>query len=212
MNSKFKDFYESWAANNKKICFSSEITDFRIKNIIKIANEFNLKKILDVGCGYGYFARMLHNNGFDVTGVDISSTNINYSKENNPGPKYMVHDFESESAKEKYDLIYAFDVLEHVYDYDIFLKNCNSALNKGGFLFISTQNAYAPKRKFKFLFGLDTKLDFVSKHHIHFFGPQTLKNVLINNGFQEIKLIGSGKLSFMGIGFSGNMLAIGRKL
>jgi len=208
---KVKEFYEKWEANNRRKYSGEVVTDFRIREILKCCRKFGLRKILDVGSGYGYYAKCLSSRGLDVVGGDISSANVEYAKLENPGPRYLVNNFEESVLAEKFDVIYAFDVIEHVFDYDKFVQNCYSMLNDGGMLFISTQNAYAPKKKINFFFNREWKLDLVSKHHVHFFGPFTLKKVLMDNGFGAVRLVGTGKLFWLGMGFSGNMLGIARK-
>ena len=49
-------------------------------------------KVLDIGCGYGYGSRMLHDSGRDVTSMDVSETAIEYAKKNYPGPRYISAD------------------------------------------------------------------------------------------------------------------------
>lgn len=38
------------------------------------------KKILDVGCGTGYFTKYFKENGYDVDGFDIDDTNIKQAR------------------------------------------------------------------------------------------------------------------------------------
>lgn len=53
------------------------------KDIIPFINKHMKKgdKILDIGCGDGYGSFKLHQSGYDVTGMDISSEMINLAKE-----------------------------------------------------------------------------------------------------------------------------------
>ena len=63
-------------------------------------------KILDLPCGRGRHATYLNNLGYDVTGADLSSNNINYAKifENNT-LHFHTHDMRSCLSK-KYDAIF----------------------------------------------------------------------------------------------------------
>ena len=47
-------------------------------------------KVLDVGCGAGIpVAKFLNENGFEVTGIDISDTMLNLAQENVPGGTFL---------------------------------------------------------------------------------------------------------------------------
>lgn len=69
------------------------------------------KKVLDIGCGMGFYSEYLANKGFDVTAVDTEKQFV---------PKRSK--FELASAKdlsfedEAFDTVLLFDVLEHVED------------------------------------------------------------------------------------------------
>jgi 2-polyprenyl-3-methyl-5-hydroxy-6-metoxy-1,4-benzoquinol methylase len=52
----------------------------RIKNNITNLKE---KNCLDVGCGFGYFTRVLGEEFENTYGIDLSDTRINYAKQYN---------------------------------------------------------------------------------------------------------------------------------
>ncbi|MBW3579331.1 MAG: methyltransferase domain-containing protein [Actinobacteria bacterium] len=49
-------------------------------------------QILDVACGFGRIAGPLHERGYDVTGLDYSSTQLGLAQERYPGPQYVEGD------------------------------------------------------------------------------------------------------------------------
>ncbi|MCV6606816.1 MAG: class I SAM-dependent methyltransferase [Campylobacterales bacterium] len=69
------------------------------------------KKVLDVGCGNGKFAKLLADNGFDVKAIDLSPVMIERAKKVHSNS--YVQDICDET--EKYDVITAvFDVLNYL--------------------------------------------------------------------------------------------------
>lgn len=50
---------------------------------INIAKEFNVARILDVGCGTGCFAEILAQHGFAVTGIDPAQASLDIAKSKN---------------------------------------------------------------------------------------------------------------------------------
>ena len=103
----------------------------RIKDILPYLKS----PILDVGCSKGYDVNYFKNSGFEVEGCDISGSAIESARKNYPQCRFFVHDFEQNSLERKYNTVYAFDVIEHIFNYNAFLKNIANALNRGGELF-----------------------------------------------------------------------------
>ncbi len=48
--------------------------------------------VLDVACGFGRIAGLLHHHGFRVTGIDISQSQLQLAAKTNPGPSYLLAD------------------------------------------------------------------------------------------------------------------------
>ncbi|MCM8788132.1 MAG: class I SAM-dependent methyltransferase, partial [Candidatus Omnitrophica bacterium] len=112
--------------------------------------------------------------------------------------------------KDKFDAIYAFEVIEHVMNYDAFLRNLSGSLKEGGLLLLTTPNVLAPRNRINLLLGRDWW--FASKYHIHYFSPRTLKLALENAGFLDISLKSGGITSFLGPNFGGSLFAVARKI
>ena len=73
------------------------------------------KKILDIGCGTGYpITKYFSDNGFFVTGIDISENMLQKAIEQNmKNTKFYLCDFFEYKPVEKYDGIIAFDSFFH---------------------------------------------------------------------------------------------------
>ncbi len=74
-------------------------------------------KILDIGCGVGYFLHYLHLKGYkDILGIDLSPQMIGICKANIPNVRAEVADALGylRSHEETFDAIVANDTLEHV--------------------------------------------------------------------------------------------------
>jgi len=118
--------------------------------IIELAS-FSNKKILDVGCGYGYFSQLIAKtfpNSF-VTGIDKDQSKIKNAKNNFklPNLKFLIVDACEFHLKNYFDIIMAIDLLHHIPSDDHFkvmdviksnLKDngvfINVDLNKNSFL------------------------------------------------------------------------------
>ncbi len=97
-------------------------------------------KILDLGCGVGLpYDRYFADNGFSVTGVDISEKHIEKARKNVKGARYIVGDFFSEATKCRYDAIVSFYAIFHIprTEHRRLLEHMHSLLKKQGLILIT---------------------------------------------------------------------------
>ena len=64
-------------------------------NLLRILNPVEGMRILDLGCGEGYFSRLIHASGAVVIGVDIASELIAAAKKRTPDIAYHIASAES---------------------------------------------------------------------------------------------------------------------
>lgn len=108
-----------------------------------IANALYGLRVLDVGCGGGLLAEPMARHGAIVLGVDASSGNIAAAKRH-----ALLHGVEIDYRlgepdtvllqEEKFDVVVAFEVIEHVSNFPAFLSAAASKVAPGGMLFVST--------------------------------------------------------------------------
>lgn len=104
-------------------------------------------KILEVGCGYGYLTHGLRKRGFVVTGTDISENAIKNAKQLFGGEFTAVSAEKLNSiSDEKFDLIIALEVIEHVKSPVEFVASLKNLLNKNGAILLTTPNKDFSKR------------------------------------------------------------------
>lgn len=94
-------------------------------------------KVIDVGCGTGGMLPLLSEFG-EVTGLDASDDALAFAQSRAPGARLLKGDLPAGlPAGEKFDLITAFDVIEHIPDAVAALKVLRAALNPGGRLVVT---------------------------------------------------------------------------
>ena len=117
-----------------------------IKKFKTRSNNTSLKniKILDIGCGGGLLCEPLAKLGAEVVGIDASEKNIKiakiHAKRNNLKIKYYCSSPEKFISNKKFDIILNMEIVEHVKDVNIFLKESSKFLKKNGIMFIATLN------------------------------------------------------------------------
>ena len=153
------------------------------------------KKVLDVGCYNGFYSKIFLDNGNVVYGIDASQDAVNEA--NVLGIKAVVGNLESvfPYSNHYYDVIHAGEVIEHLYDTDIFIAECNRVLKIGGKVIITTPNTLSLPRRILYLFGFGRffeasntfSTEEKSVGHIRFFTKNLLKNFVESKGFKMEK-------------------------
>jgi len=109
-------------------------------------------KVIDIGCGEGFYSIYLASKGFDVLGIDISENAVKYAKENakkaGANVRFKSMDFnELPEIKEKFDFILGWGIL-HCIPFQKrkkYVKNVNKLLNDNGKYLSASFNIQDPK-------------------------------------------------------------------
>jgi 2-polyprenyl-6-hydroxyphenyl methylase/3-demethylubiquinone-9 3-methyltransferase len=89
-------------------------------------------RILDIGCGGGILCEPLARLGASVVGADPSTANIAAAR---------LHSAEAlADAGERFDVVLAMEVVEHVADVPLFVKRCAEMVKPGGLMVAATLN------------------------------------------------------------------------
>ncbi|QOZ37370.1 bifunctional 2-polyprenyl-6-hydroxyphenol methylase/3-demethylubiquinol 3-O-methyltransferase UbiG [Bradyrhizobium sp. CCBAU 53421] len=101
-------------------------------------------RLLDIGCGAGLLCEPFTRLGAQVIGIDPSATNIAAAKlhadKGHLSIDYRCTTVEEMDARERFDIVLAMEVVEHVVDVGAFIKRCAAMLKPGGLMVVSTLN------------------------------------------------------------------------
>lgn len=101
------------------------------------------KRVLDLGCGTGYGSAELNRQAAAVTGLDVSADAVAFAREKfvAPGLEFVEGSATQVTlADNNYDLIVAFEVIEHLKDWRKLLEEAKRLLAPGGQFVVSTPN------------------------------------------------------------------------
>jgi SAM-dependent methyltransferase len=104
------------------------------------------KKVLEVGCGFGIGARLIHDHSFLYRGIDISKRNIYKAKKNNNKIRNCFKELSAYQINKlgiKFDVIICLSTIYYL-DFDKFLKSTIDVLKKNGLLIFDTTNVNMP--------------------------------------------------------------------
>lgn len=142
--------------------------------------------LLDIGCGAGILAKAVRGKVKKYVGIDISRERVRQAEEEMRGGGCI---FEVQDAQHlafgdgSFDTAVAIEVIEHIPDTDLFLKEANRVLAKDGTLIISTPTNLI----FKDMTGCLYK-----DQHVYEFNLPRLRSVLARNGFSIKTVTGIG--------------------
>ena len=102
-------------------------------------------RLLDIGCGGGLVSEPMARLGADVTGADAAEGNIRiarlHAEQSGLGIDYRATTAEALlEAGERFDVVLALEIVEHVADPQAFVTTCARLLRPGGLLVASTLN------------------------------------------------------------------------
>jgi 2-polyprenyl-3-methyl-5-hydroxy-6-metoxy-1,4-benzoquinol methylase len=183
--------------------------------VLEVLDKLNLpankKFIFDLGCGNGSVANFISNKGWIPTGVDPSIDGIKQG--NKAFPALNLHRgsaYENLSQKYgKFPALISLEVIEHLYDSRHYSKTIFDLLIPGGMLIISTPYHGYWKNLVMALFGrMDSHFHALWDHgHIKFWSKKTLKILLSESGFVNIKFKTVGRIPII----AKSMIAIAQK-
>ncbi len=182
-----KQFYDE-ELQNSAIKKDFKISEIRKNSSFDIERRTNSirklitknSKILEIGSGDGFFLEKMYDNGYNITGIEISKQRRERSKKITKA-KILDQDFSQEIKDlDKFDLIVLFHVLEHIHEPKNFLKNISKLLNSNGKIVVEVPNY----NDFQIRVNKSYKNWQHQRAHIHYFTPKILKKIFRESGFK----------------------------
>jgi SAM-dependent methyltransferase len=127
----FSDRYNRWLYHRKDKCLTAALS----------ATDLRGTRVLDVGCGTGFFVQWYRARGADVSGIDITNVSIERLKQRF-GDQFSVQDISDPAYQpsQLFDIVNMWDVMYHIVAPDAFeraLSNLARSLKPGGLLLLT---------------------------------------------------------------------------
>ena len=159
-----------------------------------------VESICDLGCGNGHISGRLAALGYQVTGVDASTTGANIARRTYPGVQFVEAMISSElKSLASFDLVISSDVIEHLYRPSDLLEAATALLKPRGQLLLGTPYHGYLKN---LVLAATGKMDahFSALHdggHIKFFSVHTLSGLLRSHGFTDLRFTYYGRAPWL---------------
>lgn len=152
-------------------------------------------KVLDIGCGVGFYSNLLRSSGYNVIGMDISEEMLKEAKKRYPHIEFICNSIESTSFKnDSFDAIIAIEVIEHVFDIHKSLLEINRILRKDAYLILTVPYHGLIKNILISLFFFERHYLQLEHIHYHFFTNRMLKRLFNKYGFRVCKIRYIGRI------------------
>jgi 2-polyprenyl-3-methyl-5-hydroxy-6-metoxy-1,4-benzoquinol methylase len=164
----------------------------RIENIREVMLPLTRgKRLLDVGCiGHDFEARQVMGTFYIadfqkvaayVKGIDILAEDVERARKR--GFEVEVGDAETFVDGQKYDVIFAGELIEHLSNPGNFLKCAKENLADDGVMVLSTPNTFSFSRMLRCVTRM-TNDPPLNEEHTCYFTPQTLQQLITRWGFR----------------------------
>ena len=168
---------------------------FRLR-LKQIAPHKSSGRVLDIGCGPGYFLTAAQKLGFDVYGLDPSDYIVAQASKT-WGERIQLGTIDTANYQPGYfDLIVAFDTFEHIYDPLRFLEAARGLLKPRGILTITTPDSTS------WLARTSGKrwVSFKIPEHVFYWSPATIARAF-QGRFEILEVKRAGQYATLGFLF-----------
>lgn len=164
----------------------------------ELKRNSSIHTIFEIGCGTGDVLKRLSVDGFKVYGIDPSINGIGQAR-----TKYPMLHVENASAYDRlvdkygeWDAVLSIEVVEHLYRPHKFARTAFELLRPGGLFVLSTPfHGYWKNLALAVTGMMDEHFMALREHgHIKFWSEKTINTLLIDTGFQQIRIVRTGRI------------------
>lgn len=170
--------------------------------ILSLLDKSSNQHIIDLGCGNGYLANVLLQNGYNAFGTDASAQGIEIARKINPD-RFFLQDLSTGKLPADlqhipFDTIISTEVIEHLYDPAGFINFCKQTLKGKGQIIISTPyHGYLKNLVLGILGKWDSHMNPLwHGGHIKMWSRKTLSKALTDAGFTVVAFKGCGRIPY----------------
>lgn len=167
-------------------------------------NHLIRPRVLDFGCHDGTILKMIIGKiDADLSGLDHSPEMVKKAKFNKINAKNVDLSYHLPFGNSSKEIIIAGEILEHLYDPGLALRETNRVLIKDGGLIVTVPNICSLRNRLRIIFGkfpmhYHSSASGVWGEHIRMFNFDSLRSLLQKSGF-EIRSIASNGMFGSGL-------------
>ncbi|MBN1824047.1 MAG: glycosyltransferase [Endomicrobiales bacterium] len=183
-----QDYYKEWEAEQ----LSTRHALWK-KRLNELKGTINPGRLLDIGAGTGHFLQLARNEGFDVSGTEISSAACDVAKNHHGIDIFCGRLQDANYGSGEFDVVTLWHVLEHLHDPMPTISEISRILKKGGTFVVAVPNlnSYVYNAAYRIIKGRAPHL-FDPKDrelHLFYYCEKSLRFALEKSGFKVIKAV-----------------------
>lgn len=173
------DLYSSYGRDD----YLSPVTIKRFHEILDRLDKFRkTNRMIDVGCGIGYFLEAAKERGWDVYGTEYTDEAVAICRSKGikmQQGKLNASNYEAAS----FDVLISIEVIEHINNPSEETEHFSRIVRPGGAVYLTTPNFNSISRLL-----LKEKWNVLSyPEHLCYYTPRTIQNLFSRHGFRKIK-------------------------
>lgn len=173
--------YEAYSPGPNNIKQQVEAQRVRVENIMRFRQPPG--KLLDVGCGPGFFLKAAQGAGFSVQGCELSTGCVEFAK-SEWEIEVLRGDFCACPFERGNHVITMYHTLEHTREPRRYIKRARDLLARNGMIVIEVPNVLS----FDSLYRKEQWEGLCVPAHLQFFSRATLERLLEDCGFELITI------------------------
>jgi 2-polyprenyl-3-methyl-5-hydroxy-6-metoxy-1,4-benzoquinol methylase len=176
--------YEGYGRND----YLSHLTKKRYHELLdKFEPYRKTNRLIDVGCGIGYFLEVAMERGWEVYGTEFTQEAVQICSNKGIKMELGVLDPNKYTA-ESFDIITSFEVIEHINDPRDEIQRFNRVLRSGGLVYVTTPNFNSLLR-----YRLKSAYNVICyPEHLSYYTPKTIKKLFRSFGYEVIRVETTG--------------------
>jgi len=167
------DYYRSY---DKSTLHSAKAQEYQVMLAAELTSRFSLRdaRVLEVGCGDGFFGAALRDHGVDVEAVEPGVPSVLSARARGISVTESYFGTDNPFAPASFDAIVARQVISHIVDLDGFMAAVSRFLKPGGLAIIEAPNVNTAIERRRFF-------DFFADYS-NYFAPETLARLFQRYG------------------------------
>ncbi|MEO9804481.1 MAG: class I SAM-dependent methyltransferase [Reichenbachiella sp.] len=183
---ELNEYYSAYSYGREQ--YLSPLTIESYNNLLDEFEKFRKTgKILDVGCGAGFFLEQAKKRGWTAFGTEYSETAIQLCRDKGINMKEGVLDV-NDFNSEEFDVVTSFEVLEHINNPMEEMKSISQLLRKDGLFYCTTPNFNSLMRYY-----LKSNYNVIKyPEHLTYYTKKTLNRLMRAHGMVNTKFRSHG--------------------
>jgi predicted TPR repeat methyltransferase len=154
----------------------------RLRELKKFIDPARHRRLLEIGCAYGFFLDVARADFADVEGIDITDAGVRYAREELKldvvQADFLAHDY----GARKFDVVCMWDTIEHLREPHRYVEKIAAHTEAGALLALTTGdieslNARLRKDHWRLIHP---------PTHLHYFSPKSIAQLLDAHGFDVV--------------------------